>query len=77
VARGPRRAQNNPIYLKSYIQVEDQLKFHYIVHCGLDSVEEKGAPRRPASTKSARRAPHGALGRRRRRRRRACRALAP
>ena len=36
------RPQNNPIYLKSYIQVDDQLKFHYIVHCALDSVEEKG-----------------------------------
>jgi hypothetical protein len=35
--------QNNPLYLKSYVQVEDQLKFHYIVHCSLDAVEEKGA----------------------------------
>jgi hypothetical protein len=45
--------QNNPLYLKSYVQVEDQLKFHYIVHCSLDAVEEKGAVKLQQYTCSA------------------------
>ncbi len=37
--------QNNPLYLKAFLPLaeEDSLKFHYIVHCALDAVEEKGA----------------------------------
>ena len=38
--------QNNPLYLEVFQskgKQEDALKFHYIVHCALDAVEEKGA----------------------------------
>ena len=36
-------AQNNPLYLESFQSGtdEDALKFHYVVHCSLDGVEEK------------------------------------
>ena len=37
--------QNNPLYLEVFQskgKQEDALKFHYIVHCALDAVEEKG-----------------------------------
>ena len=36
--------QNNPLYLEAfYITSQDEtLRFHYIVHCALDAVEEKG-----------------------------------
>lgn len=37
--------QNNPLYLEAFqnkARPEDALKFHYIVHCALDAVEEKG-----------------------------------
>ena len=40
------RLQNNPLYLEPFQskgKQEDALKFHYIVHCALDAVEEKGA----------------------------------
>lgn len=37
--------QNNPLYLEAFYveNQEEALKFHYIVHCALDAVEEKGA----------------------------------
>ena len=36
--------QNNPLYLEAfYVTSQDEtLRFHYIVHCALDAVEEKG-----------------------------------
>lgn len=37
--------QNNPLYLEAFQtkgKQEDALKFHYIVHCALDAIEEKG-----------------------------------
>jgi hypothetical protein len=34
--------QNNPLYLQSFIDDDNTLKFHYIVHCSLDVIEEKG-----------------------------------
>ena len=37
--------QNNPLYLEAFQnkgKQEDVLKFHYIVHCALDAIEEKG-----------------------------------
>lgn len=40
--------QNNPLYLEVFQskgKQEDALKFHYIIHCALDAVEEKGAVR--------------------------------
>ncbi|DBA89261.1 TPA: hypothetical protein ACH3X1_016402 [Trebouxia sp. C0004] len=41
---------NNPLYLEVFQskgKQEDALKFHYIVHCALDAVEEKvAAPRK-------------------------------
>ncbi len=42
--------QNNPLYLETFQQGsgDDALRFHYIVHCSLDAVEEKRAPNRPA-----------------------------
>ena len=38
--------QNNPLYLETFQQgsSDDALRFHYIVHCSLDAVEEKRAP---------------------------------
>lgn len=37
--------QNNPLYLETFQQAgtgsEGALRFHYIVHCSLDAVEEK------------------------------------
>lgn len=37
--------QNQPLYLRTFPAAEGEalLKFHYIVHCSLDAVEEKGA----------------------------------
>lgn len=37
--------QNNPLYLETFQQGsgDDALRFHYIVHCSLDAVEEKRA----------------------------------
>ncbi|KAG0630673.1 hypothetical protein M758_1G195600 [Ceratodon purpureus] len=32
---------NNPLYLQSFIDDDNTLKFHYIVHCSLDVIEEK------------------------------------
>eukprot|EP00197_Chlamydomonas_leiostraca_P002991 CAMPEP_0202867400 /NCGR_PEP_ID=MMETSP1391-20130828/9359_1 /ASSEMBLY_ACC=CAM_ASM_000867 /TAXON_ID=1034604 /ORGANISM="Chlamydomonas leiostraca, Strain SAG 11-49" /LENGTH=189 /DNA_ID=CAMNT_0049547443 /DNA_START=71 /DNA_END=637 /DNA_ORIENTATION=- len=42
--------QNQPLYLKTYPAAEGEqlLKFHYIVHCSLDAVEEKVLLKRPA-----------------------------
>ena len=42
--------QNNPLYLETFQQgsSDDALRFHYIVHCSLDAVEEKRAPSWPA-----------------------------
>mmetsp|Transcript_17657 Transcript_17657/g.49379 ORF Transcript_17657/g.49379 Transcript_17657/m.49379 type:complete len:145 (+) Transcript_17657:121-555(+) len=40
---------NNPLYLQTFLDGsdEEQLKFHYIVHCSLDAIEEKvAAPKR-------------------------------
>lgn len=41
---------NNPLYLEAFQnkgKQEDVLKFHYIVHCALDAIEEKvAAPRK-------------------------------
>ena len=34
--------QNQPLYLRTFVPTEDEVKFHYIVHCSLDAVEEKG-----------------------------------
>lgn len=37
--------QNKPLYLEAFqgsSSEEDTLKFHYVVHCALDAVEEKG-----------------------------------
>ena len=34
--------QNNPLFIKSFTDGEDELKFHHIVHCSLDVIEEKG-----------------------------------
>lgn len=38
--------QNNPLYLETFQQGsgDDALRFHYIVHCSLDAIEEKRAP---------------------------------
>jgi hypothetical protein len=35
--------QNNPLFLETYVPADDEAKFHCIVHCSLDAVEEKGA----------------------------------
>eukprot|EP00026_Physarum_polycephalum_P011003 Phypoly_transcript_11194.p1 GENE.Phypoly_transcript_11194~~Phypoly_transcript_11194.p1 ORF type:complete len:140 (+),score=18.47 Phypoly_transcript_11194:416-835(+) len=32
---------NNPLYIRSFDQNEDPLKYHYIVHSSLDVVEER------------------------------------
>ncbi|XP_024393395.1 uncharacterized protein [Physcomitrium patens] len=32
---------NNPLYLQSFVDDDNTLKFHYIVHCSLDVIEEK------------------------------------
>ena len=36
--------ENNPLYVRAFGQY-DQLRFQFIVHTALDSVEEKGVPR--------------------------------
>lgn len=33
--------QNNPLYIKILSPVDDEVKFHYMVHASLDAVEEK------------------------------------
>ncbi|KAL2607429.1 hypothetical protein R1flu_026002 [Riccia fluitans] len=33
--------QNNPLYIQSFTNGDDALKFHYIVHCSLDVIDEK------------------------------------
>lgn len=33
--------QNNPLYIKTLYPVDDEVKFHYMVHASLDAVEEK------------------------------------
>ncbi|KAI5071177.1 hypothetical protein GOP47_0013428 [Adiantum capillus-veneris] len=33
--------QNNPLFIQSFTDGDDELKFHYIVHCSLDVIEEK------------------------------------
>ncbi|XP_078440628.1 SNARE-like superfamily protein [Wolffia australiana] len=33
--------QNNPLYLQNFTDADDALKFHHIVHCSLDVVEER------------------------------------
>lgn len=38
--------QNNPLFLKTYVPTDDEAKFHCIVHCSLDAVEEKVLLRR-------------------------------
>ena len=47
--RGDRAAQcrcvqNNPLYLETFMNGsdDDALKFHHVVHCALDAVEERG-----------------------------------
>mmetsp|Transcript_33757 Transcript_33757/g.60944 ORF Transcript_33757/g.60944 Transcript_33757/m.60944 type:complete len:153 (-) Transcript_33757:285-743(-) len=42
--------QNNPLFLQTYdnSSPENHLKFHYIVHCSLDSIEERVAATRRA-----------------------------
>eukprot|EP00249_Psilotum_nudum_P002501 c15571_g1_i1 orf=124-597(+) len=32
---------NNPLYIQSFTDGDDALKFHYIVHCSLDVIDEK------------------------------------
>ncbi|KAH8946385.1 hypothetical protein BDL97_12G091700 [Sphagnum fallax] len=40
--------ENNPLYLQSFIDGDDALKFHYIVHSSLDIIEEKvNNPKKP------------------------------
>eukprot|EP01024_Parvocaulis_polyphysoides_P032167 TRINITY_DN28886_c0_g1_i1.p1 TRINITY_DN28886_c0_g1~~TRINITY_DN28886_c0_g1_i1.p1 ORF type:complete len:160 (-),score=18.75 TRINITY_DN28886_c0_g1_i1:234-662(-) len=38
-------AKNNPLYLRSFEddQNQDDLKFHYIIHCALDSVDDRAS----------------------------------
>ncbi|KAI8467649.1 MAG: Sedlin [Monoraphidium minutum] len=38
--------QNNPLFLATYVPTDDEAKFHCIVHCSLDAVEEKVLLRR-------------------------------
>ncbi|KIY97577.1 Trafficking protein particle complex subunit 2-like protein [Monoraphidium neglectum] len=38
--------QNNPLFLETYVPADDEAKFHCIVHCSLDAVEEKVLLRR-------------------------------
>jgi len=33
--------QNNPLYLQTFVQHDNALKFHFIVHSSLDVVEER------------------------------------
>lgn len=33
--------QNNPLFIKTLSPVDDEVKFHYMVHASLDAVEEK------------------------------------
>lgn len=35
--------QNNPLCIECFAEGEDIVRFHYLVHCALDAVEEKGA----------------------------------
>ncbi|CAI5515281.1 unnamed protein product [Closterium sp. Naga37s-1] len=38
---------NNPLYLQSFLEADDPLKFHFIVHCSLDVIDERvSTPRR-------------------------------
>lgn len=34
---------NNPLYIQAFGVVEDELRFHFIVHTSLDVVEERAA----------------------------------
>jgi hypothetical protein len=34
--------QNNPLFIQSFSDGDDALKFHHVVHCALDVIEEKG-----------------------------------
>lgn len=38
--------QNNPLFIKTLSPVDDEVKFHYMVHASLDAVEEKVLLRR-------------------------------
>ncbi|KMZ62719.1 Trafficking protein particle complex subunit 2-like protein [Zostera marina] len=33
--------QNNPLFLQSFTQEDDDLKLHHIVHCSLDVIDER------------------------------------
>lgn len=33
--------QNSPLFVQSFTNGDDELKFHYIVHCSLDVIDEK------------------------------------
>eukprot|EP00243_Klebsormidium_subtile_P003998 TRINITY_DN17780_c0_g1_i1.p1 TRINITY_DN17780_c0_g1~~TRINITY_DN17780_c0_g1_i1.p1 ORF type:complete len:142 (+),score=24.83 TRINITY_DN17780_c0_g1_i1:514-939(+) len=37
---------NNPLFIQSYTEGDDALKFHHVVHCALDVVEEKATPKK-------------------------------
>jgi hypothetical protein len=39
----PSHPQNNPLFLQTFVPTDDEAKFHCLVHCSLDAVEEKGA----------------------------------
>ncbi|KAG0490139.1 hypothetical protein HPP92_007002, partial [Vanilla planifolia] len=42
---------NNPLYLQSFTDADDDLKLHHIVHCSLDVVEERvNNPRKSGTT---------------------------
>eukprot|EP00897_Mesotaenium_endlicherianum_P007533 jgi/Mesen1/6808/ME000035S06192 len=44
---------SNPLYLQSFTDADDALKFHYIVHCALDVIDEKvSAPKKSSSAPS-------------------------
>jgi len=40
---------NNPLYIKSVVNHDDPLKFHYISHTALDIIEEKVATKKAAA----------------------------
>ena len=34
--------QNHPIFIRAFIDGQDELKYHYIAHTSLDVIEERG-----------------------------------
>ena len=35
--------QNHPILIRTFVQVQDELKYHYIAHTSLDVIDERSA----------------------------------